>query len=734
VTDPSDRTGGEAPSEAAALAAAVLDEEARRSQVHAVEAPVVADSELPGVGADEMSLRDAIRIGGPRTITVLSLLATIELFDNAAFNVLAPDIQESIGVSDAVLGAIGGATGILFVLGAIPMSSLSDRLPRKNLVAITMGVWSTIIFLTGLVQNALQMFLARLGAGLGQSTSLPVNAPLLMDSYPIPARAKVFAVLGSAQSVGTMTAPFIAGGVASIASGDEGWRWAFFLIGVLGVPVAVSAATIREPRRGRFEMQSVLGEELAPEEDELPISLSVAFERLKKIRSFYYFLVGMAALGFALFSTPLFLSLYFEDELGLDAWERGIVATITTIPALVAIAVSGKRADDLFRRSPPAAMAFIGLLIALFGVTEVAAIWMPNVWTVVPLLAGAAALARGAFTILPAVISTIIPYRLRARGTAMTGVYVFLFGSFFGAVLTGLLSDAYGTRTALTIIVLPSTLIGGFLISLGSRHIRDDMAQVVEELREEQAERQRIAQREATIPVIQVRNLDFSYGSVQVLFDVNFDLHEGETLALLGTNGAGKSTLLRVISGLGVADRGVVRFKGRTVTYADPELRVKIGIVQLIGGGATFPPLTVEENLRTAGFLYSRPEQRTRIDRVLEIFPMLRDRTDTPARDLSGGQQQLLALAMTMIHEPDVLIIDELSLGLAPVVVQQVLEVVRDLKARGMTMIIVEQSLNVALAISDRALFMEKGEIRFEGSASELASRDDLARAVFLGK
>jgi ABC-type branched-subunit amino acid transport system ATPase component len=177
-----------------------------------------------------------------------------------------------------------------------------------------------------------------------------------------------------------------------------------------------------------------------------------------------------------------------------------------------------------------------------------------------------------------------------------------------------------------------------------------------------------------------------------------------------------------------------VRFNGRTVTYADPEVRVKIGIVQLIGGGATFPPLTVDENLRMAGYHYTRKEQRRRIERVLEIFPVLRERLTAPAQDLSGGQQQMLALGMALIHEPEVLIIDELSLGLAPIVVQQVLEVVRELKQRGLTMIVVEQSLNVALAISDRAVFMEKGEIRFEGPAEELATRDDLARAVFLAR
>src|SRR5262249_55485992 len=157
-------------------------------------------------------------------------------------------------------------------------------------------------------------------------------------------------------------------------------------------------------------------------------------------------------------------------------------------------------------------------------------------------------------------------------------------------------------------------------------------------------------------------------------------------------------------------------------------------IVQLIGGGATFPPLTVRENLEVAAYRYEKDEQRRRIAKSLELFPILRDRLATPAQELSGGQQQMLALAMALVHEPEILIIDELSLGLAPAVVQQVLEVVRQLRERGMTMILVEQSLNVALSVSDRAIFMEKGEIRFEGAAAELATRDDLARAVFLGR
>jgi ABC-type branched-subunit amino acid transport system ATPase component len=358
---------------------------------------------------------------------------------------------------------------------------------------------------------------------------------------------------------------------------------------------------------------------------------------------------------------------------------------------------------------------------------------MPTVWLLGIFFAIGLALSRAGFAIIPGVVASVIPYRLRSRGIALIGVYMFVFGSFFGAVLTGLLSDAFGERAALTIVVLPATLIGGGLIAYGARHIRRDISLVVEELTEEQAELERVRAADSATPVIQVRNLDFSYGKVQVLFDVAFDVGPGECLALLGTNGAGKSTALRVISGLGVADRGVVRLNGRTITYADPELRTEVGVVQLAGGKATFGPLTIEENLRMAGFLYRGADLEARRERVLDLFPTLRDRLDDDARDLSGGQQQMLALAMTLMHDPEVLIIDELSLGLAPIIVQELIAVVEQLKADGQTMILVEQSLNVALAVADRAVFMEKGQIRFEGPAAELAERDDLARAVFLG-
>jgi len=316
----------------------------------------------------------------------------------------------------------------------------------------------------------------------------------------------------------------------------------------------------------------------------------------------------------------------------------------------------------------------------------------------------------------------------------MVGLYLFVVGSFFGSIITGGLSDAFGERTALATVVPPSALIGAALIAYGARFVRDDLSLVVEELREEQEERRRVASG-ADVPVLQVRNLDFSYGQVQVLFGVDLDVREGEVLALLGTNGAGKSTLLRAVSGLAIPDRGVIRLRGRTMTYLDAETRVGMGVVQVPGGKAIFPTLTVEENLIAGAFRFGRDRSRVhaRMERVVDLFPILGERLDQPAGTLSGGEQQMLAIGKALLLDPEILLLDELSLGLAPVVVQEILATVERLKAQGMTMVIVEQSVNVALSVADRAVFMEKGQVRFEGTAADLLDRDDLVRAVFLG-
>ncbi len=226
-----------------------------------------------------------------------------------------------------------------------------------------------------------------------------------------------------------------------------------------------------------------------------------------------------------------------------------------------------------------------------------------------------------------------------------------------------------------------------------------------------------------------------AYGNLQVLFGLDLDVAPGEALALLGANGAGKTTLLRTISGLQRARSGLIRFQGRDLSTTDAATRVQLGIVQVAGGRATFPSLSVLDNLLVGCHLFAWDGDRVRrrISAVVDVFPPLGERLDQPAGTLSGGEQQMLGLAKALLPEPALLLIDELSLGLAPVVVEQLLEVVARLSAAGTTMIIVEQSINVALAIADRAVWMEKGRARFVGATADLLDRHDLVKQVFLG-
>jgi ABC-type branched-subunit amino acid transport system ATPase component len=234
--------------------------------------------------------------------------------------------------------------------------------------------------------------------------------------------------------------------------------------------------------------------------------------------------------------------------------------------------------------------------------------------------------------------------------------------------------------------------------------------------------------------LLECTGIDFCYGPVQVLFDVSFGVDEGEMVALLGTNGAGKSTLLRVVSGLGLPVRGSVRFNGEDITFLDPDRRLRRGIAQIPGGKAVFGPMSVIDNLRAYGFTHGRDRQAVDrgIEASFEAFPRLRKRSTQHAGTLSGGEQQMLALSKAFMLRPRLLLIDELSLGLAPKVVGELLEMVRRINAQGTAIVLVEQSVNVALSLVDRAYFMEKGAVQFYGAAADLLERGDLLRSVFL--
>jgi len=230
-----------------------------------------------------------------------------------------------------------------------------------------------------------------------------------------------------------------------------------------------------------------------------------------------------------------------------------------------------------------------------------------------------------------------------------------------------------------------------------------------------------------------VRDLDVGYDGVQVLFGVDVHVRRGEILALLGTNGAGKSTLLKAVAGLLTPTAGTVTLDGHDITNLSTPQRVRRGVVLVPGGKGVFPTVTVAEHFRAARWTEDdATEGEARLEQVLGWFPRLRERWGQLAGNLSGGEQQQLAVGMAFMQRPELLVIDELSLGLAPVVVERLLGVVREINAAGTAVVLVEQSVNVALAIAGRAYFLEKGEVRFSGPTAELLERGDIVRSVFL--
>jgi len=234
--------------------------------------------------------------------------------------------------------------------------------------------------------------------------------------------------------------------------------------------------------------------------------------------------------------------------------------------------------------------------------------------------------------------------------------------------------------------------------------------------------------------VLEVRGLDVWYGRVQVLFGLDLAVADGEVVAVLGTNGAGKTTLLRAISGLVSPAAGSIRLDGDDLTRVRAEDRARRGVVQ-VRGADVFGGLTVDENLRAAVVAHPalRREAGRRVERVYDVFPALATHRRQDAASLSGGEQQMVALGCALLFAPRVLLVDELSLGLAPLVVQRLVDVLGELHAAGQAMVVVEQSLTVAARLAQRAVFVEKGAVRFDGAIGELTARDEFARAIFLG-
>lgn len=234
--------------------------------------------------------------------------------------------------------------------------------------------------------------------------------------------------------------------------------------------------------------------------------------------------------------------------------------------------------------------------------------------------------------------------------------------------------------------------------------------------------------------MLKVENLSVHYGMIQAVRDVSFEVNEGEVVSLIGANGAGKTTILRTLSGLVRPSAGKIQFLGKEIQKMPAQKIVSGGLSQVPEGRHVFPGLTVMENLEMGAFLKkNREENQANLKKVFSRFPRLEERKNQDAATLSGGEQQMLAMGRALMSTPKLLLLDEPSMGLAPIFIQEIFDIIQDIQKQGTTVLLIEQNANKALAISDRGYVLETGRIVLSGTGKELAASDEVRKAYLGG-
>jgi ABC-type branched-subunit amino acid transport system ATPase component/sugar phosphate permease len=674
---------------------------------------------------------------GVYPLVALGILTVTDEFQGYAFTVFTPDIARSMGIGFGAMAGVAAIKGLAIAVAPLPMAWLSQHRARRAMLCLVTAMgWALLTTYTGLVTSLTGLILILVADGLSTGSSNALHSPLLMDSYHPDARVRVVSSYTAINRFGEVLSPLL---VALLAGPfDLTWRGVFIGLGLFATVSTLGALGLRDPGYGKWDTQRIRrsvhdrhGDEGDLDEEDVALGFWEICRRLMLIPTVRRLLAGLAVIGVLTAPLGVFLSFFLEARWELEADQRALFLAYQAGVSVIALVIYGSRGERLFRENPARILTTTGVALAVAIAAIAVGGLVPN-FTAMLVAFGVSAAALG--IIGPALIigiMSIVPAAMRPHAGGLFGIFTAI-GTVAGALLLGSVQDEYGSVGSIVTFLLIGT-IGSMVIASAGRFINADLDRMIDEILEDEEIKQ-LADSGARLPMLTCRNIDFSYGQLQVLFDVDFTVDHGEMVALLGVNGAGKSTLLRVISGVGLPSRGSVRFRGQDVTFLDAERRVNLGITQIPGGKAVFGPMTVIENLRSFGYTAPGGRRRldARIDECLEAFPRLAERRNSLAAQLSGGEQQMLALSKALILSPRLLVIDELSLGLAPVVVAQLLEMVKKINATGTAVVLVEQSVNIALNLVEHAYFMEKGEMKFDGRAADLLERDDLLRAVFL--
>jgi branched-chain amino acid transport system ATP-binding protein len=692
-----------------------------------------------------------VKLAGGASLFPLGVLFTIELLDQAtqsAFNILTPNIRDAFHLTNAGILLIVAIAGAAALACTLPVAVLADRMNRVRIALAGALIGAAFSIGLGFAQGIVVATIMLVGISMGQAVIFPTHNSLLADYYPVPARPRVYSAHRSGISFGIIIGVLLGAGLAAVFT----WRAPFFFFAV-PILLAVAVGTrLREPPRGRHEQLALSEQMLASERGEsLPLadapappptatadipvepppSLGESWRTVWKIGVLRRIFIALPFLAAAIAGFASLASLQYQQTFHLDAVERAYLIAPTEVFDILGLAAGAVIATRLAQRD-------IGLVFRMLAVASVIAAAFAVLFALAPnvplAFVGNAGIVAALAVVGPGVLASLsiaIPPRVRSVGFSIGALFVL--PGLLVLPIVGAVGDAVGFRYGLLILV-PIFVIGGLIVSSAGGVIERDVQDVWNSMR---TRNQMLADRQAgRLPLLAVRELKVGYDGVVVLDDVAIDIGEGEIVALVGTNGAGKSTLLRAIGGVVEADHGAIVFDGRDITHLPPDEIARLGVAQVPGGEGIFPNLRVEDNLRVAAWQGRRRGEHDAdmIDEALAAFPTLVSRRTERAANLSGGQQQMLALAMATITRPKLFLIDELSLGLSPIVVEQLLGAIESMRQAGTAILLVEQSMNVAVAVADRVYVMETGVVRFSGTAEELAAHPELLWSVYLEK
>jgi ABC-type branched-subunit amino acid transport system ATPase component/sugar phosphate permease len=670
-------------------------------------------------------------------LVALGLLIMTDGFQSYAFTVLTPEISRAMGVSIFAFAAARSLQGLAFAAAPLPMAWLTQNKPRRALLCIVTGLaWAFITVFTGFVTALIGLVAILFLDGLTTGSITSLHQPLVFDSYPPEARVRAISAYNAAAFIGNVGSPLL---VAFFAGAfDLTWRGVFLCLGVTSLVMTLGALGLRDPGFGTWDTERIRAAVREAHDDDASLraeDVRLGFweicRRLLLIPTNRRTFVGFAMFGVLQIPLNTFVSYYLDTRWNVGPGGRGLFFAYYSACSVVALLIYGRRGEKQFRAAPGRIMRAASVALAAGVVCIAVGALVPNFGAFIGFLGVASALTALITPVLGIALLSIVPANMRPHGQALAVIFTSA-GSVVGSLTLGSVQNQFGAKGTMVAVGIIGVL-GAWVIGTAGKFVEPDIDRMVEAVLEDE-EIRRLTVEGHRLPMLACRGIDFSYGQLQVLFDVDFTVDDGEMVALLGVNGAGKSTLLKVISGIGLPNRGSVRYRGQEITYLDAERRLRLGITQIPGGRAVFGPMTVVENLRSYGFTLGRDRRAVdaAIDNCLDAFPRLAERRNSLAATLSGGEQQMLGLSKALMLRPRLLLIDELSLGLAPVIVGQLLEMVRRINADGTAVVLVEQSVNIALNLVEHAYFMEKGEMRFDGRADELLARDDLLRAVFL--